>query len=69
LPVPLKGSLRGAGKQEDEAMETILQLVQNMAHSTPAGFAGVSGIFIFLALMVGAGGYRVRQALREEERH
>ena len=50
-------------------METILQLVRNMAHSTPAGFAGVSGIFIFLALMVGAGGYRVRRALREEERH
>ncbi len=50
-------------------METILTLVQNMAHSTPAGFVGVSGIFIFLALMLGAGVYRVKQALAEEKRH
>jgi hypothetical protein len=50
-------------------METILLLVQNMAHSTPAGFAGVSGIFIFLAVMIGAGAYRVKQGLEKEEEH
>ncbi|MCF8086107.1 MAG: hypothetical protein K9J48_04365 [Desulfohalobiaceae bacterium] len=50
-------------------METILTLVQNMAHSTPAGFVGVCGIFIFMALMLGGGVYRVKQALEKEERH
>jgi hypothetical protein len=40
-----------------------------MAHSTPAGYVGVSGIFLFLAAMVGAGVYRVKQALEHEEHH
>ena len=50
-------------------METILQLLKNMSHSTAAGFLGVSGIFLFLAVILWAGIYRVRQALDREEKH
>ena len=50
-------------------METIVELVTHMAQSTPAGYAGVTGIFIFLAVMLGAGVYRVKQAMEDEEHH
>ena len=50
-------------------METIVELITSMAHSTPAGFVGVSGIFVFLVVMVGGGLYRVKQAMEHEEHH
>jgi len=50
-------------------METILELITRMAHSTPAGFLGVSAIFLYLAAMIGAGVYRVKQAIEHEEHH
>jgi hypothetical protein len=56
-------------RHKEEAMETIVELITSMAHSTPAGFVGVSGIFVFLAVMVGGGLYRVKQAMEHEEHH
>ena len=50
-------------------MQTILTLITNMFHSTTAGFIGVAGIFLFMALMIGSGIYRAAQALKEEEHH
>lgn len=49
-------------------METLLELIHNMTHSTIQGFFGVVGIFTFLALMVGSGIYRVKQELAKENK-
>jgi hypothetical protein len=49
-------------------MQTIWQLVQNMLASTPEGFVGVIGIFLFFAGMIGAGAFRAKQ-LMEQDHH
>ncbi len=40
-------------------MQTLLELLQNMSHSTLSGMIGVSGIIVFLAAIVGAALYRI----------
>jgi hypothetical protein len=50
-------------------MQTIWQLVQNMYHSTPEGYVGVIGIFLFFACMIGAGAYRVKEMMEHEDEH
>ncbi len=50
-------------------MYTIWELISNAAQSTIQGFIGVSGIFIFFALIVGVSLYRVKQFLDQEDQH
>ncbi len=50
-------------------MHTILELLKNMSHSTNDGFAGVIGIFVFFALMIGAGIYRAYQSFKQNQDH
>ncbi len=47
-------------------MHTLMELIKNMSHSSIEGFLGVSGIIIFLIIMVGSGIYRVKQGLERE---
>lgn len=50
-------------------MQTILELLKNMLHSTNDGFAGVIGIFVFFAIMIGAGIYRAYESYKQSEDH
>lgn len=38
------------------------ELFANMTHSTPAGYVGVIGIFVYFCLIVGTAAYRIRKA-------
>ncbi|WP_243545805.1 hypothetical protein [Pseudodesulfovibrio tunisiensis] len=42
------------------------ELLSGMAHSTGAGFVGVSLIFIYLAWIITIGLIRVREAMQED---
>jgi hypothetical protein len=48
-------------------MHTILELLINMSHSTIPGIFGVLAIFLFMFGIIGAGMYRVKEALDHEE--
>ena len=50
-------------------METLLQLIENMSHSTGQGIVGVTGIFLFLVLIVGAGIYRAKEMQEHDTEH
>jgi len=55
--------------KEELYMHTLIELLENMSHSTIQGFFGVLGIIIFLITMVGSGIYRVKQQLEKENSH
>lgn len=42
------------------------ELVGNMLHSTVAGVVGVTGIFIYLAAIVIAALYRIKESMQDE---
>ena len=48
-------------------MQTLLELLQNMSHSTLSGMIGVSGIVIFFAAIVGAALYRVGEQQEQDD--
>lgn len=50
-------------------MQTLLELLQNMSHSSISGLIGVSGIFLFLGGIIAAAIYRIREQLHEEDEH
>ncbi len=50
-------------------MYTIWELLKNISHSSPEGFAGVLGIFIFLIGIIGAGVFRVKEMIEQEDSH
>ncbi|MFH1914218.1 MAG: hypothetical protein ABIK45_08085 [Pseudomonadota bacterium] len=45
------------------------ELLSGMAHSTGAGFVGVSLIFIYLAWIVAIGVIRVKETMDEDHHH
>jgi len=42
-------------------MEILVELLENALHSTPQGFVGVSGIWIYMAVIVVTAIYRIRK--------
>jgi hypothetical protein len=47
-------------------MSVVSELVTNMGHSTEQGFFGVTAIYIYMAIIVTAAIYRIRQFLKED---
>lgn len=39
----------------------IAELWNNMMHSTPQGFVGVIGIFVYMAIIISSAIYRIRK--------
>ncbi len=48
-------------------MQTLLELLQNMSHSTLSGMIGVSGIVLFFLALVGAAVYRIREQQEQDD--
>ncbi|MFO8031305.1 MAG: hypothetical protein R6U22_02070 [Desulfohalobiaceae bacterium] len=48
-------------------MYTILELINNAAHSSIQGLIGVGGIFLLFVLLVGFSAYRVKEFLDEDQ--
>lgn len=47
-------------------METILELLNGMAHSTTEGKFGVAAIFIYFIVIVAVACYRIKQNLEHD---
>ena len=50
-------------------MHTIMELIQNMSHSSLQGGLGVTGILVFFALLVGAGLFRAKEMQEQDKGH
>ncbi len=50
-------------------METLTTLINAMLHSTAAGTVGVMGILTYLAVIVIAAIYRIREGMKEADHH
>jgi hypothetical protein len=50
-------------------METLLHLLENASHSTMVGLVGVAGIGLLFIVLIGAGIYRAKESLDQEEHH
>ena len=51
---------------QPEGNRILNELFENMLHSTIQGAVGVAGIFIYLAAIVTAACYRIRENMRDE---
>ncbi|WP_456325092.1 hypothetical protein [Desulfonauticus submarinus] len=50
-------------------MQTLTELLTNMAHSSTEGKFGVAGILIFFIIIVATACYRIKQNLENEKYH
>ena len=55
--------------EEDLSMEVLSMLINGMLHSSIAGTVGVMGILTYLAVIVIAAIYRIREGMKEAEHH
>ena len=47
-------------------MHTIIELIKDMSHSSMEGIFGVAGIFLYLAAIVAAALYRIREIQKSD---
>ena len=47
----------------------LVELLRDMARSTTEGFFGVTGIYIYFVVIVGAAIYRIKEGMREGNHH
>ena len=50
---------------EEKIMDVVFELLKNMSHSTVPGIFGVLGIFTYLAAIVVAAIYRIREGMQQ----
>ena len=48
-------------------METLIDLISGMSHSTIQGFVGVTGIVVFFGIIVLTAVYRIKEQMDQDE--
>jgi hypothetical protein len=58
-------SIHAKRSEGEPVMSVVSELITNMGHSTEQGFFGVTAIYVYMAIIVGAALYRIRKMAKE----